>query len=240
VPSAGQAADAPLVDAEFVARANRFIVRAVLADGDTVDAHLADPGRLVELLIPGARLRLRPAAPGSDRRTRFSAVLVQAPAPSRAWVSIETTQANRLAHGLLDAGQVQGIPGDGSLRREVACGDSRFDFLVERNDERCWVEVKSVTLVEEETGLFPDAPTQRGVRHVRELTQRVRLGDRACVLFVMQRHDARLVRPHRGIDPDLADALADASAAGVLLRAARFELDENAGASYLGPAPVEL
>ncbi len=227
-----------LVAARFRARPHRFAVEAVLADGRRVEAHLADPGRLRELLLPGAPLRLRPAPPGSTRATRYTVALVRASDPPRAWVSVETTRANRLAAELLASGRVHGAGRLLQLRREVRHGGSRFDFVVERPQGKLWVEVKSVTLVERRVALFPDAPTARGRRHVDELAGIARGGERAMVLFVVQRGDARSVRPHRGIDPAFAEALTAARESGVLLRAAGFRMEPGGAATYLGALPV--
>jgi sugar fermentation stimulation protein A len=228
-----------LVAATFLSRPNRFIVRATIENGVEVDAHLADPGRLKELLVPGARLRLRPAKAGTVRRTRFGVALVRSRVAPRSWVSVETVRANDLAGGLLSEGAIRGIGHGWSVRREVRHGNSRFDFLLERpRGTRLWAEVKSVTLVENGIARFPDAPTSRGRRHIEELTAIVRGGGRALLLFVVQRGDARVVVPHRTIDPALADAVAVAREAGVVVRAAAFELSSAGQARYLGPLPV--
>ncbi|MFQ5720842.1 MAG: hypothetical protein ACE5IK_14990, partial [Acidobacteriota bacterium] len=105
----GDARRPALVPARFLARPNRFIVEAALSSGRRVRAHLADPGRLKELLLPGAELRLRPASPSAARRTAFSVELVRATSSPRAWVGLVTTRANRLAHGLLARGVVCGV-----------------------------------------------------------------------------------------------------------------------------------
>ena len=230
--------DDKLIAARFVARPNRFIVHAELTDGTVVDAHLADPGRLIELLLPGAALRLRPARPSAKRRTDHSVALVRAANAPRAWVSVETTRANALAEGLLVTGAVPGLEEDWDLRREVPHGNSRFDFLLEREATRCWVEVKSVTLVDGGLGLFPDAPTERGRRHVKELTSLVHDGEAAMVLFIVQRGDATAVAPHALIDPAFADALADAEQAGVALRAAGFGFDARGRVTGCASLPV--
>jgi sugar fermentation stimulation protein A len=230
---------AALIPARFAARPNRFIVEAVLADGRQVQAHLADPGRLRELLLPGAELRLRPVAPESQRRTRYTVALVRSSEPPRVWVSVDTTLPNRLARRLLEEGRVRGAPRGWTVRPEVRHGASRFDFEL-RGDggDSMLVEVKSVTLVANGVALFPDAPTVRGARHVRELAAVAGNGGRAMVLFVVQRNDARLVRPNPATDPDFALALAEARGAGVLLRAARFRLTPSGRATWLGPLPV--
>jgi len=211
------------------------------ASDGVVSAHLADPGRLRELLVPGAELRLLPAASGTERATRFTVVLVRSSARPFAWVGVETARANRLAERLLAAGAIAGVPVGSRVRREVAYGRSRFDFLLERPGRRSvLVEVKSVTLVVDGVGRFPDAPTARGARHLRELARAGRRDQRAAVLFVVQRHDARAVAPHPAIDPGFARALAAAARAGVVLRAARFRLDARGRATHVGPVPVEI
>ena len=218
---------------------NRSIVEAVLGEGTVVQAHLADPGRLRELLVPGASLRLRPARPGPTRRTAYTVELVRATAAPRPWVSLLTTRANTLARGLLERGAVRGLGNGWHVRPEVRHGASRFDFLLSRDEEHLLVEVKSVTLVEPGgRGLFPDAPTSRGARHLEELAEHVRAGKRALVLFVAQRADARSVQPHTSLDPRFAAALRDARAAGVMIRAAGFALSGKGQARYRGPLPV--
>jgi sugar fermentation stimulation protein A len=226
------------IPAFFVGRPNRFVVEAVLERGRRVRAHLADPGRLRELLIPGAPLRLRPVPPAPGRKTRFTVALVRSPVPPRAWVSVDTALANELAAPLLGRGAVRGIGSRWAVRREVRRGASRFDFLLTRADEELLVEVKSVTLVERGIARFPDAPTVRGARHVRELTEVASHGGRAMILFVVQRSDARAVRAHAPTDPLFADALAAARRGGVLLRAARFHFTPTGRHTYRGPLPV--
>ncbi len=224
-----------------MARPNRFIVEARLAGGRLVRAHLADPGRLRELLRPGVPLRLRPAPPDRNRRTAFTVALVRAPQPPHPWVSLDTTLPNRLAARLLAAGRVAGIGRGWTIQPEVRRGRSRFDFLLTRaGQEPILAEVKSVTLVEGGVALFPDAPTLRGTRHVRELTEVAAGGGRGLVLFAVQRHDARVVRPHSATDPAFAAALRDARQAGVRLRAARFRLGAGGQARWLGALPVQI
>jgi sugar fermentation stimulation protein A len=143
-----------------------------------------------------------------------------------------------LAEGLLATGAVPGLEADWELRREVRHGSSRIDFLLQRGASRLWVEVKSVTLVDGGLGLFPDAPTRRGRRHVSELAALARKGDSAMLLFVVQRGDATAVAPHSLIDPAFADALADAEKAGVDLRAAGFRFDARGRVTGCHTLPV--
>jgi sugar fermentation stimulation protein A len=200
-----------LVPAVFVARPNRFVVVATVG-GRPVRAASRDPGRLVELLRPGARLLLAPARSGAARRTAYTLVLVR---HGTRWVSLVPALANEVLVSALTRDRVPGLRGAKVLAREVRHGRSRFDFLLLHRGRRLLVEVKSATLVEDGVALFPDAPTVRGARHVRELTDRVRRGGRAAIVFVVQRDDAGALRPHVVNDPEFAAALGEAARAGV-------------------------
>jgi len=203
--------DGRLVPAVFVARPNRFAVIASVG-GRHVRVASRDPGRLTELLQPGVRLLLAPAPLGSARRTSYTVVLVR---NGQRWVSVVPALANEVLVSALARDRVPGLRGARVLAREIRHGRSRFDLLLLHRGRRMLVEVKSATLVEDGVALFPDAPTVRGARHVRELTERVRRGGRAAIVFVVQRDDARALRPHAGNDPAFAAALEEATRAGV-------------------------
>lgn len=227
----------PLVEARFVARPNRFVVEAELASGEPAIAHLADPGRLRELLLAERRLWLRPA-PAGRRKTRWTVVLVESP-DGRGLVSVDTMLPNRLIGAALAASALTELDGWSLVRPEAPVGRHRIDFLLARADGReMLLEVKSVTLVEAGEALFPDAVTVRGAGHLRLLTEEARRGRAAALMFVVQRGDARRVRAARQIDPAFAAALDEARAAGVGLyaRRCRVALDRIA----LGaPLPVD-
>jgi sugar fermentation stimulation protein A len=176
---------------------------------------MADPGRLSELLLPNRRVWLRPAS-NPARKTRWSAVLVES-ANGSEMVSLDSTLPNRLVRNALADRALAEFAEWELVRWEVTLGRSRFDFLL--SDERgrqMVVEVKSVTLVEDGVGLFPDAVTERGARHVRELAELTgREGWEAAVLFVLQRSDASEIRAARSIDPKFAEALMKAKEVGV-------------------------
>ena len=116
-------------------------------------------------------------------------------------------------------------------------GESRLDFLLARDERRCWVEAKSVTLVEDGTARFPDAPTARGARHLAELASAREAGDRAAAVFLIQREDAVRFTPHRALDPHFADAVLDAQRRGVEIYA--FAAVVTRASITLGP-PVPL
>lgn len=215
---------AGLREARFVERPNRFLLRcslsperppALAAGPDIVDVHMADPGRLKELLLPGRRVWIRHAA-SPTRRTEWSAVLVEAPGGD-GLVSVDTTLPNRLVRLALEARAIPELADWDLVRAEFRLGRSRIDFLLSRGDRRLALEVKSVTLVEDDAvARFPDAVTARGARHVRELAEvAARPGWDAAILFVLQRDDAHRIEAARAIDPDFADALAEAREAGV-------------------------
>lgn len=234
-----------LIPATVISRPNRFIVHvevgAEAEDGaeggarETI-AHLADPGRLTEAIFPGNRVMVRKAHPGAGRKTALDLVLADSGNRSESgetcWVSVDTRQPNRLfgqalvSRAIPEFSQYTGVRPEHSLKHESGrFGEAgkrtpvtRVDFLLSGPGlPPTLVEVKSVTLAQGEIGLFPDAPTERGVRHLRSLSESVSRGYRACAVFVAQRHDIRVVKPNAQVDGRFARALADARSAGVEL-----------------------
>ncbi|NOX44289.1 MAG: DNA/RNA nuclease SfsA [Caldiserica bacterium] len=194
----------------FIARPNRFAVW-VEVDGTRELAHLPNPGRLREILTPGRMILLRGAASGK-RKTRWTAIGADL---SGMLVSLDSTLPNRFFPEALAAGAIPPFRGWDIAAVEPRLCAGRADFLLARGDERLFVEVKSVTLVKEGVALFPDAPTARGRRHLRELAGAVHGGNRAAVLFVVQRPDARRFGPNADTDPAFAEAFWEALELGV-------------------------
>jgi len=193
--------------------------------------HMADPGRLRELLIPGKRVWVRWAA-SPTRKTRWSAVLVESP-DGEGLVSVNTTMPNALVHRALEMEALPEVHPWTLHQAEWTHGRSRLDFLLTAPGEdrpSLVMEVKSVTLVEEDgIARFPDAVTARGARHVLELAQMARSGDyEAAILFVLQRDDAGAIEAARSIDPGFADALAEAREAGVRVFGRRCRVTKEA------------
>ena len=221
--------------AKFKSRPNRFLVQ-VQVDGREEAAHLADPGRLRELLLPGVTLLLKRES-GERRKTRYTVFLVR---QGDIWVCVDTRMPNKVAREALESAQLAPFAGYDEVRAEVTRGKSRIDFLLTASSRPpCWVEVKSVSLVEGRRALFPDAPTSRGARHVRELTEIVCQGERAAVLFLLQRADADVFSPHEERDPELARALQEAVDQGVEVYAYR-SLVSPAEIRLLDAIPVDL
>lgn len=206
----------PLTPGRLQRRYKRFLSDIRLAGGEEVVAHCANPGSMLGLASPGARVWLSPAT-NPARKLRWSWELVEVPSENGdALVGINTGRANALAEEALTAGRIPELAGYDELRREVRYGSgSRVDFLLQ-GATPCYLEVKSVTL-KRRPGLaeFPDAVTARGRRHLAELAAMVQAGHRAVLLFLVQRGDCERVAVAEDIDPAYAAAFAEAQAAGV-------------------------
>jgi sugar fermentation stimulation protein A len=232
----------PLIPAVFLERPNRFGAWVAL-QGRREYVYVPDPGRLRELLVPGTTVWLRPAL-GLGRRTAFSLVMTR---KDGEWVSLDTGVPNRLVRWALERGELPELGGYSSVHPEFAYGSSRLDFLLVGEMGRCLLEVKSVTLVVDGRGLFPDAVSERASRHLRELIKAVTDGYRAVVLFVVQRQDARCVAPNEATDPVFAQTLFRAADAGVELLAricrvqpAGIEMGASVPVLPLARSPVHL
>ncbi|HMO57912.1 MAG TPA: DNA/RNA nuclease SfsA [Roseiflexaceae bacterium] len=220
-------------EAIFVARPNRFVVEARLGH-ELVRAHLADRGRLRETLIPGARILLAERN-GAQRATRFQAVAAYV---GTRLAGIDTLLPNRLIAAALRAAALPPFAAYPQVRAEVRIGTSRFDFQLGGPAGSMLLEVKSAGLILDRTALFPDAPTTRGARHVRELAEHAAAGTPAAILFVAQ-GDADTIAMHRAVDPDFADALATAAAGGVAIYG--YSCPITPAGITLGPAiPVQF
>ncbi len=202
--------DCELIEARFIRRLNRFAA-LVDMDGDEVMVHVANTGRMRELLTPGRTVLLRPAAK-PERKTAFDLMLVDL---GFALCSTDSRLPPRLVEQAFLDGRVEQFAGYQEARREVTFEESRFDLMLSSDEGICYVETKSVNLVENRVALFPDAPTERGRKHLGTLVKAVAAGHRAAAFFVIQRQDADSFRPHPTADPAFAEALRDARAHGV-------------------------
>jgi sugar fermentation stimulation protein A len=203
-------ATGPLTEAIFQARPNQLVVEARVS-GRLVRAHMADRGRLLDLLIPGARLVLAPRDE-IGRKTSFQVVGVYS---GDELVSLDTQLPNRLVMAAMAAGALPQFSRYTKVQREVTVGAHRFDFRLGEGLTTCIVEVKSVGKVVDGLARFPDAPTERGRQHLEVLSQMARSGQRCAVLFIIQRHHAEALVPDDEVDPAFARALRVAVASGV-------------------------
>jgi sugar fermentation stimulation protein A len=222
-----------LISATFLARPNRFLAE-VLVEGSQTLVHVPDPGRLKELLLPSAEVYLRPAA--GPRKTKFDLVLVK---KDETLISLDSILPNRLVARALEAGFFSELVRYPIIQREMQYGASRLDFCLTGPEEKCLLEVKSVTLVQNKLALFPDAPTQRGARHLRELSKARAEGMRAIVLFIIQRSDAAAFSPHKKMDPVFTETLKQAYVSGVEIWAYKCSLTLQA-ITLGSPVPVVL
>ena len=202
---------ANLVPGVFVERRNRFVAD-VTVDGVPSLAHVPNTGRMRELMVPGREVLLRPAADPSCRRTVYDLLVVKYQGH---WVGIDSRTTPTLAIEAWQAGLLPELSPYAHVKREVKLGVSRLDLLFDGPPGLCYVEVKSVNLVEDGVALFPDAPTERGARHLGELAQAVGDGHQAAVVFIVQRDDATAFAPFESADPVFANALRQAVGAGV-------------------------
>lgn len=204
----------PLRRGRLNRRYKRFFVDVVLDHGEAVTAHCPNPGSMLGLAEPGAEAFLS-VSESPKRRLRHTLELVRT---NGALVGINTSLTNRLVAEALAANTIPAFEGYRSVRREVTCGNgSRIDFLLERGSgPSCFVEVKSVTL-SRAPGLaeFPDSVTARGARHLATLAALARAGQRAVMLFVVQREDCSRLALAADLDPRYAEAFAAAQASGV-------------------------
>lgn len=196
-----------VVPARFIARPNRFIAH-VEVDGAPVVAHVKNTGRCKELLVPGATVYLQ-RAENPARKTLYDLIAVE---KGPRLINMDAQAPNRVFAEWARSG---GIPGLTCLRPETTWGSSRFDFYWESATERGFVEVKGVTLERDGGAFFPDAPTLRGVKHLKELTAARQQGYQAAVCFVIQMTDVDFFSPNDVTHPEFGDTLRKAARSGV-------------------------
>lgn len=207
-----------IVTGTFLKRPNRFIAH-VLIDGRETVCHVKNTGRLREFLIPGARLLLEfhPDAAAAGRKTSYSVIGVyKENAGFRhecLLINMDSQAPNQAAAEWLREGGLSGEVSD--VKREVTYGDSRFDLAFTLNKAPAFMEVKGVTLEHDGTASFPDAPTERGVKHILELQKAAAEGFQAYILFVIQMKGVHSFTPNRNTHPEFADSLRLASRSGV-------------------------
>lgn len=196
-----------MVEGVFLHRPNRFIAHIEI-DGQEEICHVKNTGRCRELLVPGCKVWCLDAQSPS-RKTRYDLIAVQ---KGDRLINMDSQAPNAVAKEWLLAGALGEIT---DLKPESKWGDSRFDFSFMKDGKRCFLEVKGVTLETDGICAFPDAPTVRGAKHLRELTALAQQGYGAYVLFVIQMTDVKYLHPNDLTDPDFGKALRQAAAAGV-------------------------
>ena len=200
-----------IVPGIFLSRPNRFITH-ILIDGKETLCHVKNTGRCKELLTPGAAVWCE-KSDNPARKTQFDLIAVQ---KGHQLINMDSQAPNKAAMQWLAAGGLGEIQ---NLRPETTYGASRFDFSFQKDGKMCFLEVKGVTLEHSGICAFPDAPTQRGAKHLKELTALIKEGFGAYVLFVIQMSDVSYLHPNDATDPAFGKALREAAAAGVQILA---------------------
>lgn len=196
----------------FLSRPNRFIAR-VLVNNIEETVHVKNTGRCKELLLEGAIVYLS-VSDNPNRKTKYDLIAVEKIRDNGTLlINMDSQVPNDVAvEWLHDSGL---FSDNAVIKREVFCGNSRFDIYVEDGDRKAFIEVKGVTLENDGVASFPDAPTERGVKHLNELVRAYRDGYEAYVLFIIQMKGVNLFVPNRDRHPQFADALVNAGDNGV-------------------------
>ena len=198
---------ASMIPGIFLARPNRFVAHVEI-DGLTEVVHVKNTGRCRELLRVGAQVWCQ-KSDNPARKTKYELITVQ---KGHRLINMDSQAPNLAAKEWLAAGGLGKLE---NLRTETKHGDSRFDFSFLKDGKQSFLEVKGVTLENDGVCAFPDAPTERGAKHLRGLTEAAKEGFGAYVLFVIQMADVKQLFPNDATDPEFGKALREAAANGV-------------------------
>lgn len=194
-----------IIEGRFIDRPNRFIAH-VLVNGVEETVHVKNTGRCRELLLPNAEVRLA-VSDNPNRKTKCDLVAVYK--EKLGWVNIDSQAPNKVVQEWLETQDYT------LVKPEYVYGDSRIDFYMVKDQQEYLMEVKGCTLEIDGIGYFPDAPTERGVKHLKELTKARTLGYECIIAFVIQMEGVSEVRPYTSMQPEFGEALEEAKAAGV-------------------------
>jgi sugar fermentation stimulation protein A len=200
-----------LVKGKLIKRYKRFLTDVELEDGSEVVAHCTNSGSMKTCIEEGATVYLTPAA-DPKRKTKFSWEMIYI---NDGWIGVNTMIPNKLAFDAIKNGELEKLKGYTFVKREVKFGDSRFDIFAENETEKCFVEVKNVSMKVGNRALFPDAVTTRGRKHLETLIEVKKSGIRAVMLYVIQRMDVDVFGVATDIDPEYAKSLKKAISNGV-------------------------
>lgn len=217
--------------AKFCSRPNRFIAK-VEQGGNELKVHVKNTGRCAELLVPGCTVYLE-MSENPNRKTPGDLVAVE---KENVLINMDSAAPNAAAGEWLKAGNLGQLS---ELRPEYKMGDSRFDFFAQRGEEKLLIEVKGCTLEEKGIAMFPDAPTLRGLKHVRELTELAGKGWKCAVLIVIQMKGISCFRPNWTTQPEFGLALRKAQEAGVKILAMDCRVTPDSMVLD-APVPIDL
>jgi sugar fermentation stimulation protein A len=213
-----------MVFGTLIKRYKRFLADVELEDGTVITAHCPNTGRMTTCAEPGWRVALSDSQ-NPKRKYRFTWELVH---NGQCWICVNTGRANEIAAEAVRNGTIPELSGYAEVLREQQFGNSRFDLLLRTGDDLCYVEVKNVTLLADDgCYAFPDAVTERGLKHLCGLVDVIKAGHRAAMLYVIPRSDGTAFRAADEIDPQYAKALEAAATAGVEVYAWRADISPD-------------
>ena len=200
-----------VVKGQFLSRPNRFIAD-VLINGKAEVCHVKNTGRCKELLIPNCTVYLDKSS-NTDRKTKYDLIAVQ---KGEMLINIDSQAPNKVFGEWIENGDY--FKNIIKIKPECKYKNSRFDFYIETEDRKIFAEIKGVTLEEYGVVKFPDAPTERGVKHIKELCDAVKNGYDAYIFFIVQMEECKYFTPNRNTHPEFADALIAAQKCGVNIK----------------------
>ncbi|MDD7986649.1 DNA/RNA nuclease SfsA [Lentisphaera marina] len=203
--------ESPLIAGKLIRRWNRFLSEIELENGDIVRAHCANSGRMTTCCTPGSDVLIR-FVDDPKRKLKYTWEYIHT---GSHWVCINTSRANQVVKEALINQSIAEFSDFPKVRPEFKIGQSRIDFLVENKDQKCFIEVKSVSYIEGEKCCFPDAVTTRGLKHLNELMEIKKQGDRAAMLYLVMSDEPQSFSPADHVDPEYGKALRKAQKAGV-------------------------
>jgi len=221
-----------ILPARFLSRPNRFIAHIEIDNREEI-CHVKNTGRCRELLIPGTSILVQ-HCPSPQRKTAYDLISVW---KGPRLINMDSAAPNRVFQEWALHGGLGFIPD--ILRPEAVCGDSRFDFYLEGAGQRGYAEIKGVTLEKDGVAMFPDAPTQRGAKHLRGLIECVHQGYAAWVVLVIQMQGMKLFRPNTATDPLFSQQLKEAAAAGVSILAVECQVSDTT-IEICGNVPIDI
>lgn len=201
-----------VIPAIFLSRPNRFIAEIEI-DGKKELCHVKNTGRCRELLTEGARIFVQ-KSDNPERKTKFDLIVSQ---KNGMLINMDSQAPNKVFHEWMNEGNF--FKNIKYIKPECKFGNSRFDFYLETDEKKIFAEIKGVTLEENGIAMFPDAPTERGLKHINELTDAVRLGYESYIFFIIQMEKCRFFVPNRKTHPEFADTLKSAGKSGVKVKA---------------------
>ncbi len=231
--------DPPLFPATLLKRYKRFLADVRLEDGTELTVHTPNTGSMLGCAEPGMRIWLRDTQ-NPKRKYRYSWEMSESMNGIK--VGVNTGISNQLLKEAIEAGTIEALQGYDRIQTEVRYGheNSRIDVLLTKAAQKCYVEIKNVTAADENgLAIFPDAVTQRGTKHLRELKAMVEAGHRAVIFFSIQREDVTGFRPAHEIDPLYAETLTEVLAAGVEAMAWQARVSPNEISLYQS-LPIEI